>query len=232
MDSQNFFPQRLKRGLGKLRMGSESPVRRLILKQQVKGLRRQRQPVKLVIGAGPTRYEGWLSTDLPVLDALNTRHWSSIFEPGDIDRILAEHVMEHWTEEELRRFLRIVSPYLSKEGAIRIAVPDGFHPDQHYIDWVKPGGIGCGADDHKVLYNCLTITALLSGEHYEVRLLEYFDECGEFHRVAWKAEDGFVQRSADNDLRNKESPLSYTSLIVDVFPASETDIQTYEVGNL
>jgi len=222
MSSQNIFLQRLKRSLGKLRKGSESPVRRHILRQQVKGLRRQRQPVKLVIGAGPTSYEGWLSADLPVLDALNPQHWRSIFEPGDIDRILAEHVMEHWTEEELGCFLRIVRPYLSKQGAIRIAVPDGFHPDQHYIDWVKPGGTGCGADDHKVLYNYLTITAFLSGEHYEVRLLEYFDEGGKFHRIAWAAEDGFVQRSADNDLRNRGHPLSYTSLILDAFPETKT----------
>lgn len=226
MSSQNIFLQRLKRSLGRLRNGSESPVRRRILKQQVKGLRRQRQPVKLVIGAGATSYEGWLSTDLPVLNALNPRHWSSIFEPGDIDRILAEHVMEHWTEEELGCFLRIVRPYLSKGGAIRIAVPDGFHPDQHYIDWVRPGGTGCGADDHKVLYNYLTTTTLLSGEHYEVELLEYFDESGEFHRIAWKAEDGFVQRSADNDLRNRGHPLSYTSLILDAFP--ETKIKDKE----
>jgi|GEM_PF-5667162 len=45
---------------------------------------------------------------------------------------------------------------------------------------------------------------------------------GEFHRVAWKTEDGFVQRSADNDLRNEGHPLSYTSLILDAFPETKT----------
>ncbi len=46
-------------------------------------------------------------------------------------------------------------------------------------------------------------------------LLEYFDEAGNFHRSPWDASDGFVARSADYDPRNKEKPLSYTSLIVD-----------------
>jgi predicted SAM-dependent methyltransferase len=149
---------------------------------------------------------------------LNPAHWSYIFPQGSIDRILAEHVIEHWTEDDFRLFLRVVQPFLSEQGFIRIAVPDGFHPDPSYIDYVKPGGSGSGSDDHKVLYNYIAITRILSEEQYNYNLPEYFDEAGQFHCSPWEISDGFVERSADYDSRNKERSLSYTSLIIDVWP--------------
>ena len=152
------------------------------------------------------------------MDALNPAHWSYIFPRGSIGRILVEHVIEHWTEDEFRLFLMTVRPFLSEHGFIRIAVPDGFHHDSSYIDYVKPGGSGCGADDHKVLYNYIAITCILSEEQYDYKLLEYFDEAGQFHCSPWEISDGFVERSADYDPRNKERPLSYISLIIDVCP--------------
>ena len=188
-----------------------------VLKQRVRNLRSKGDMVKLVIGASSTSYKGWLVTDLPVLDALKPADWGYIFPQGSIDRILAEHVIEHWTEEEFRSFLGIVRPFVSRAGFIRIAVPDGFHPAPSYIDYVKPGGSGIGAEDHKVLYNYITITRILSGEHYDYNLLEYFDEMGQFHCCKWEIKDGFIKRSADYDPRNKEQPLSYTSLIIDAW---------------
>ena len=69
-----------------------------------------------------------------------------------MDAILAEHVWEH-----LDCFAAIVAAqncfkYLKPGGYIRVAVPDGWHPDKDYIDYVKPGGWGAGSDDHHVLY--------------------------------------------------------------------------------
>lgn len=189
-----------------------------VLKNQAKKLGSRSGTVKVIIGSGPTRSEGWLSTDLPVLDALKSSDWAHIFVRGMIDRILAEHVIEHWTSDQFRSFLRIVRRYLSSNGFIRIAVPDGFHPAQSYIDYVKPGGNGAGADDHKVLYNYFTITRILSGEQYEYKLLEYFDEIGQFHQIPWDINNGFIERSANYDSRNKKNPLSYTSLIIDARP--------------
>lgn len=175
----------------------------------------------MVIGAGATRYDGWLSTNTPALNALNPKHWSSFFPPGSIDKILVEHVIEHWTEEEFRSFLRIVRQFLALRGRIRIAVPDSFHPDPSYIACVKPGGCGAGSVDHKVLYDYIMMTRLVSEEQYGFNLLEYFDEGRQFHRLPWDASDGFVGRSADFDPRNKEHPLTYTSLILDIWPRRE-----------
>ena len=201
--------------------GLRRPWVQRALRQRVRRFRRKGEPIRLVIGAGPTAYRDWIITDLPVLDALRPADWSRVFRPGDVDRILAEHVVEHWTEDEFRYFLSVVRPYLSWQGRIRIAVPDGFHPHPAYIEQVKPGGTGCGADDHKVLYNYRTMTALLSEEGYKAEPLEYFSEEGQFRRTAWRLEDGFIMRSADHDPRNRERPLSYTSLIVDALPSAD-----------
>lgn len=172
----------------------------------------------LVIGAGGTRHEGWLITDLPTLDALKSADWRRVVPPRSIDRILAEQVIEHWTEDQFSLFLRVIRTFLSGQGFVRIAVPDGFHPNPSYIENVSPGGVGAGADDPKVFYDYVTIGDILSEEQYNHELLEYFDEAGRFHRSSWDISDGFVQRSAHHDRRNRQRPLSYTSPIVDAWP--------------
>lgn len=172
----------------------------------------------MVIGSGGIAFPGWVMTDLPFLDALNETHWRNIFSQNCIDRILMEHVIEHWTIDEFRRFLDLAKPYLSETGQIRIAVPDGLHPDPRYIDLVKPGGSGLGAADHKVLYTHQKIEEVARSAGYRCVLKEYFDEQGTFHQNAWDAADGPIRRSADNDPRNQEVPLTYTSLIADLMP--------------
>ena len=124
-----------------------------------------------------------------------------------MDRILAEHVIEHWAKSEFCSFLDIVRSFSSEAGFIRIAVPDGFHPDPAYIEHVRPGGGGYGADEHQVLYNHEIMAQLLSQMHYDFRFLEYFDQKGNFHQIGWAASDGLVQRSAKYDPRNRVNPL-------------------------
>lgn len=174
--------------------------------------------VKIIIGAGQTRIEGWIATDVPAFDARDVEHWRKLFPPASIDRMLAEHVFEHLTSAELARFLNIAGPYLAPGGRIRIAVPDGYHPDIDYINSVKPGGSGVGGGDHKLLYTCDLISELMREQGYEYELLEYFDADGQFHQRGWSAVDGFVGRSADHDERNADGRLNYTSLIIDCWP--------------
>ena len=185
------------------------------------------KPVKLVVGAGSSIelvappgnvHEGWILTDHSTLNALDPDDWARVFEPGIISRIFAEHVIEHWTTEGLKTFLHIVRRYLNKQGNLRIAVPDGYHPDQSYIEAVMPGGTGPGSDDHKVLYNYQTLTAIFSSENWEYDLLEYFDEKHKFHSKSWNRADGFIERAEHTDPRNVERPLAYTSLILDAHP--------------
>ena len=178
--------------------------------------------VKVILGAGETRYAGWIATDIPAFDVLNGEHWSGIFPAASIDRLLAEHVMEHFTSEQFAVFLRLARLRLKTNGRIRLAVPDGYHPDPDYIERVKPGGSGEGADDHKILYTCESISAALSQERYAATLLEYFDADGRFHQQPWAAGDGFIGRSAAHDPRNADGELRYTSLIVDCEPQTPT----------
>jgi len=172
-------------------------------------------PLRVVVGAEGNFQQGWIGTEIDTLNLLKKRDWKMLFKPGIIDVILAEHVWEHLTDEEGQLALRNCFTYLKKGGYFRVAVPDGFHPDQNYIDYVKPGGHGAGADDHKLLYNYLLMKAYLEAAGFKVRLLEYFDENGVFHYNEWAPEDGLIRRSKRFDERNKNGQLNYTSLIID-----------------
>lgn len=170
---------------------------------------------KIIIGSGKTSYRGWLPTNKEILDLLVESDWLACLKPDSLDAILAEHVWEHLTFEQAAAASARCSRYLKPGGHMRIAVPDGFHPDPDYIAQVKPGGCGAGADDHKVLYDYRTLSSLLEKAGYKVRLLEWFDEQGKFHHEDWDVADGFIMRSTRFDQRNGQSPTTYTSLIID-----------------
>lgn len=172
-------------------------------------------PLKIIIGSGDIKYPGWIVTDIDNLNILNLKDWKRYFSENSIDAILAEHVWEHLTVGESNKAAGICYLFLKHGGHLRIAVPDGFHPDQAYIDQVKPLGIGPGSEDHKVLYNYQTLSQLFTSTGFKVELLEYWDEKGKFHFVPWEIKDGFIQRSKYHDLRNREGILKYTSLIID-----------------
>ena len=200
------------------------------LRAEVERLAARREPLKLIVGAGSsepgvgqrdTPYEGWLATDVVALDALKRDEWAALFRGSGIQNILAEHVVEHWTPAQFTQFLGIVREFLAPGALVRIAVPDGFHPDPAYIEAVRPGGTGRGSDDHKVLYTYSRLAEVLTDAGWDYDFLEYFDEHGQFHMKPWEAGDGYVRRSALNDPRNKERPRSYTSLIVDIRPGAQ-----------
>jgi len=178
---------------------------------------RKQAATKIIIGSANTRIEGWVSTDYPMLDLIDDRTFAALFDAGEVCKFLAEHVWEHLTQEEGAKACLNCFVYLKRGGALRIAVPDGFHTNVEYISQVKPGGNGSGCGDHKVLYNYRTLSALLEKAGFKVRLLEWFDEQGVFHRENWDAADGFIKRSTRFDPRNRVHPTAYTSLIIDAF---------------
>ncbi len=180
-----------------------------------------KKPVKVVIGACYTFFPGWIHTDIDTLDILKEENWRKYFQPGTLDAMLAEHVWEHLTPEQGKQAFGNCFRYLKPGGFLRVAVPDGFHASPDYIEMVRPGGWGQGADDHKILYNYQLMSAVLKDIGFEVRLLEYHDEKKVFHQENWDPKDGMVNRSARFDKRNQEGKLVYTSLIIDaVKPAA------------
>lgn len=187
----------------------------VISKYQLRALKNSKDSIKIILGSGYTSYKGWVATDIDVLNITKEKDWETYFEKDTISSILAEHVWEHLTENDCTSALLNCYQYLKKGGNLRIAVPDGFHPDQEYINHVKPGGTGPGATDHKFLYTYPTLSKKLENIGFNVQLLEYFDEKKKFVKNEWNPEHGMIQRSADYDSRNQNGGLKYTSLIID-----------------
>lgn len=185
-------------------------------KHRLKRLANQR-PTKIVIGAAGIFQRGWIPTDIEFLNILKHNDWKRYFSKNSIDAMLAEHVWEHLTKKDGVLAAKLCFEYLKCGGYLRVAVPDGFFPDSKYIEWVKPGGTGPGAYDHKILYNYRTFKEIFELAGFRVDLLEYFCEKGEFHYREWSPEEGFVHRSRRFDNRNSEDTINYTSIIIDAW---------------
>jgi predicted SAM-dependent methyltransferase len=173
------------------------------------------RPLRIVLGASSTFDPGWIPTEIGALNILHPKDWERFFQPDSIDAMLAEHVWEHLTEAEGLAGAELCRKYLRPGGYLRIAVPDGWHPNPEYISWVKVGGTGAGASDHKVLYTCRSLKELLERAGFEVRLYEYFDEQGKFHFQEWSPGEGKIHRSKRFDKRNRNGALNYTSIVAD-----------------
>lgn len=187
-------------------------------KQSKKNFRRllkENESINLVVGASGVFDSNWIPSDINYLNILNKSDWQSYFELESIDGILSEHVWEHLTIEEGEEAARNCYSYLKTNAYIRVAVPDGYHPDKDYIDNVKIGGSGAGADDHKVLYTYKSLSTVFEKAGFKVEYLEYYDEYGVFHKKYWDRNKGMIHRSADNDKRNKQDKYQYTSIIID-----------------
>lgn len=171
---------------------------------------------KLNVGSGKTESNGgWFYCDKDILDITMEQSWKRLLGKTRLKNIFAEHVWEHLTEEEARAANYNCYIFLRGKGKLRLAVPDGFHPSKDYLNHVKPNGTGIGSEDHKVLYDYITLSSRLRKVGFKVNLIEYWDENGNFHSNKWNIEDGKVNRSKEFDKRNIDGKLNYTSLIVD-----------------
>jgi predicted SAM-dependent methyltransferase len=196
--------------------------------------------VKVIVGAASQCLSGWLATDIDTLNITQESSWSGLFRPGSIDNLLAEHVLEHLSLDEVHRVLAHAKKYLKVRGVFRIAVPDAFHPSRYYYNLVKPAGWETPVE-HKSFFDHEMLARIAGGAGYQIRLLEYFDESGVFHKVDYSPDDGAICRCAANncglDTANEEvmekfystipdhlrqqffdQKISYTSLIADLIP--------------
>lgn len=171
--------------------------------------------VKVVIGSGTTTFKGWIATDYPFFDARSKNQWRYLFAIRKADNLLAEHVFEHLTESDIRLSLQNAYEHMSPGGCLRIAVPDKNHPDQDYIDYVRPGGVGAGADDHKSFWDYKSFSQFASSCGFKIELQEYYDQDGYFHSNVMAPERGYISRTRSNS--HKRSLLkNYSSLIIDL----------------
>jgi predicted SAM-dependent methyltransferase len=189
---------------------ARSTLRRQVAERIASG-----EPLKIVIGANGKFQPGWIPTEIYTLNCLRPEDWRRYFLPGSIDALIAEHVWEHLTPDDGVRMATLCRQHLRPGGRLRVAVPDGCFPDARYIEWVKPGGSGPSADDHKVLYDYRTFPRVFEKAGFIVKLLEYFDEQGEFHYNDWDPEDGKIVRSMRFYDGHQFGQYRYRSLILD-----------------
>lgn len=175
--------------------------------------------LKIVVGAGEINNNpGWLHTNEDELNLLKREDWIKRFDSNSLEVILAEHVWEHLTYEEGVEAAKVCYEFLKNGGYIRCAVPDSFFPDEEYQEGVQVGGPGPldhPAASHKIVHNYKTIISMFESAGFQVKLLEYCDESGEFHCNDWDEKAGFIYRSKRFDHRNQDGKLGFVSLIVD-----------------
>lgn len=172
--------------------------------------------ISIIVGAGDTKYNSWIATDYPYLDITDLENIKKNFKNKEVAKILAEHVFEHLTLEDGIKSIINLKFLLKSKGTIRIAVPDGYNPNEQYINRVKPGGTGAGSDDHKILYNYKSIIKLFD-EDFKIELLEYFNENGKFVFNSYEnnQKNGYIVRSRFNDIRNTKNKINYNSIILE-----------------
>ena len=176
------------------------------------------EKIKVIIGAGNTGFTGWIPTQEHELNLLKKSDWLERFEPENINCLLAEHVWEHMTFEEGIEAAKNCYKFLKKGGYLRCAVPDAYFRNEWYQNTVQVGGPGPvdhPAASHKIVYNYRKLKEVFERAGFEVDLLEYCDEEGEFHYKYWDKKDGMIHRSFRFDTRNSEEKLGMVSIIVD-----------------
>jgi len=179
------------------------------------------RPLKIIVGAALTYQKGWYSTNQQWLDISNPHDWDSVFKGKQlITNILAEHVFEHLTDNDLKSALNLIYSHMKKNGTLRIAVPDGYNLDSSYLRNVGIKGIGPDAEDHKQLFNYDDLKKILMRSGFKVSLIEGYSANGKLTLNSWNETNGLVRRSRQNKENMKSEfmwsyPDENTSLIVD-----------------
>ena len=155
--------------------------------------------IRVALGVATEKQDGWIGLVQAELDVTADPDWSRRFAPESIDNILAEHVWEHLTWTQARKAAALAFRYLKPGGRLRLAVPDTFHASRYIVDAVSATGSLAHEHGHLVDYNYRLMTRLLSEAGFEVSLLDWWDEVGEFHN-GYGSEDGhgYIMRSYVN----------------------------------
>lgn len=90
-------------------------------------LRFQRD-IRLNIGAGGTKIEGFINVDSLLLRNTelisNIKYLNCFVRKGSVSKIYASHILEHFSLKEARDVLKILFWLLQEGGELRISVPD------------------------------------------------------------------------------------------------------------
>lgn len=192
-------------------------VRYALRRQRMRAAVKRGAHVKIIVGAAETWRPGWYSTNEQWHNIASPADWERIFGGARIiTHVVAEHVFEHLTHAEAAQALRLIADHMVPGSRIRIAVPDGYHPDPDYIRHVGINGIGDDASDHKQLLNVDVLSDLLAQAGFKPTLVEGYRRDGALVRSDWSEEHGYVWRSRQNPAKGAFDFVdAETSLIVD-----------------
>lgn len=179
--------------------------------------------VNLIIGAALTKQKGWFSTNEDWLDITKKEHWDRLFNSKvRVKRVLAEHVFEHLTVDEMRVSLNLIYENMIEGGSLRIAVPDGNNPNQEYIDNCGINGIGADALDHKQFLTYEFLSNEVKKVGFKISLIEGYLRNKKLVSKKPNKDLGLVMRSRSNKkFQNSKEGWNFvdsnTSLILDCF---------------
>lgn len=174
--------------------------------------------MKIVIGAGKTKYNGWYHTQESELNLLDKDTFTKLIPLKNAQCFLAEHVWEHLTYKEGVIAAKNCFDHLQNDGYLRIAFPDKNFRNDWYQNMVQVGGPGPKdhpAASHKIVHDYKSLSQMLKEAGFEISLLEYCDDEGVFNYRYWNNDDGHIGRSFRYDTRNNSESLGMVSLIID-----------------
>ena len=183
--------------------------------------------VNLILGAALTKQKGWFSTNEEWFDIVQKSHWDYFFKSKKrVKKVLAEHVFEHLTLDEMRSALNLIYENMVCGGSLRIAVPDGNNPYKEYRDHCGINGIGADASDHKQFITFELLSNEVQKVGFKFTLKEGYLQNRELITEKLNFELGIIMRSRSNkiNINSKEGwsfPDSNTSLIMDCFKVDD-----------
>ncbi len=179
--------------------------------------------VNLIIGAALTKQKGWFSTNEEWLDITRKEHWDRLFNSKvRVKRVLAEHVFEHLTIDEMRIALNLIYENMVDGGSLRIAVPDGNNPNKEYRDHCGIKGIGADALDHKQFITYEFLSGEVDKIGFKFFLIEGYLRNKKLVSKKPNKDLGLVMRTRSNrKIENLKEGWSFfdsnTSLIIDCY---------------
>ncbi len=184
--------------------------------------------VNLILGAALTKQKGWFSTNQEWFDIVQKSDWDRLFNSNKslsrkrVKRVLAEHVFEHLTLDEMRNAINLIYKNMVYEGSLRIAVPDGNNPNQEYRNHCGINGIGADASDHKQFITFELLRDEVEKIGFKCHLIEGYLKNRKLISTPFNRELGNVIRSRSNEIiiypkEGWDFVDANSSLIVDCF---------------
>ena len=154
------------------------------------------------MGAAEICEEGWLCSDRDALDLFLVRDWNHAFrttaettkqrsqadelgkEVGRVQasNFFAEHVLEHFAPAQVETLIASAFLNLQPGGIFRIAVPDGYQPNEKRQLAIRSGQaqqLG-GAHPHRTVWHVDSLPGLFRKFGFHIRMREWWDIEGEF----------------------------------------------------